>query len=136
MINECEFANPSTFPLIFAVKNNDAEQIMKMQEHVLHLHKIDKHDPSLAVNLETLQKDVRRYKLKQQRLKFSSINESDGNANLETPNQDIAEPRQNENLFTGKTSKKIEQWKPLIRKPFDPFDNKFKVNKRSNNKSW
>ena len=64
MVNDCEFAQPSTFPLIFAVKKNDNEQIMRLQEHAVNQHEIDKKDPHIAANRENLQNHIKRYQQK------------------------------------------------------------------------
>ena len=82
MVGDCEYAQPNTFPLIYAVKKNDCEQIMRLQEHVVKLHEKNKHDPYLAAGRENLQREIKRYKKKQIKLKFSNLTDDKGNMNL------------------------------------------------------
>ena len=73
MVQECEFAQANTFPLIFAVKKNDIEQMMLLEQQVVDEHKIVGKDPFRSMARENLQRDTKRYKQKLVKTKFSNI---------------------------------------------------------------
>jgi len=54
MVQECEFAQANTFPLIFAVKKNDIEQMMLLEQQVVDEHKIVGKDPFRSMARENL----------------------------------------------------------------------------------